>query len=280
MEADNLLTLADENKMPQVGFGTYLINKQDEMDTAVQTAFEAGYRLFDTAQMYRNEQVLAAALNHNGIARQDVFITDKVANENQGYELTVASVDFSLEQLGTDYIDLMLVHWPINTKFFDTWRALEDVKKAGKVKSIGVSNYNRAMLELLKTQATEMPVVNQIENHPYLTSQGLVDYDQAEEIITQAWSPLGRGAVLDNPMIQKMADHHNRSVAQIILRWQVQRGLSMISKSVNPARIKENLQIFDFELSADEMSMLDILNRNERTGNDPEEVYELGHQYR
>lgn len=280
MEADNLLTLADKNKMPQVGFGTYLINKQDEMDAAVKTAFEAGYRLFDTAQMYRNEQVLAAALNHNGIARQDVFITDKVANENQGYELAVASVDFSLEQLGTDYIDLLLVHWPINTKFFDTWRAFEDVKKAGKVKSIGVSNYNRSMLELLKTQANEMPVVNQIENHPYLTSQGLVDYDHAEEIITQAWSPLGRGAVLDNPMIKKMADHHNRSVAQIILRWQVQRGLSMIPKSVNPARIKENLQVFDFNLSTDEMSMLDILNRNERTGNDPEEVYELGHQYR
>lgn len=280
MEADNLLTLADENKMPQVGFGTYLINKQDEMDTAVKTAFEAGYRLFDTAQMYRNEPVLAAALNHNGIARQDVLITDKVANENQGYELTVASVDFSLEQLGTDYIDLMLIHWPINTKFFDTWRALEDVKKAGKVKSIGVSNYNRAMLELLKTQATEMPVVNQIENHPYLTSQGLVDYDHSEEIVTQAWSPLGRGAVLDNPIIHKMADHHNRSVAQIILRWQVQRGLSVIPKSVNPDRIKENINVFDFELSTDEMSMLDILNRNERTGMDPEQVYELGHQYR
>ena len=280
MEADNLLTLADENKMPQVGFGTYLINKQDEMDTAVKTAFEAGYRLFDTAQMYRNEPVLAAALNHNGIARQDVFITDKVANENQGYELTVASVDFSLEQLGTDYIDLMLIHWPINTKFFDTWRALEDVKKAGKVKSIGVSNYNRAMLELLKTQATEMPVVNQIENHPYLTSQGLVDYDHSEEIVTQAWSPLGRGAVLDNPIIHKMADHHNRSVAQIILRWQVQRGLSVIPKSVNPDRIRENINVFDFELSTDEMSMLDILNRNERTGMDPEQVYELGHQYR
>ncbi|MGF7437572.1 aldo/keto reductase [Lentilactobacillus senioris] len=280
MEADNLLTLADENKMPQVGFGTYLINKQDEMDTAVKTAFEAGYRLFDTAQMYRNEPVLAASLNHNGIARQDVFITDKVANENQGYELTVASVDFSLEQLGTDYIDLMLIHWPINTKFFDTWRALEDVKKAGKVKSIGVSNYNRAMLELLKTQATEMPVVNQIENHPYLTSQGLVDYDHSEEIVTQAWSPLGRGAVLDNPIIHKMADHHNRSVAQIILRWQVQRGLSVIPKSVNPDRIKENINVFDFELSTDEMSMLDILNRNERTGMDPEQVYELGHQYR
>lgn len=280
MEADNLLTLADGNKMPQVGFGTYLINKQDEMDTAVKTAFEAGYRLFDTAQMYRNEPVLAAALNHNGIARQDVFITDKVANENQGYELTVASVDFSLEQLGTDYIDLMLIHWPINTKFFDTWRALEDVKKAGKVKSIGVSNYNRAMLELLKTQATEMPVVNQIENHPYLTSQGLVDYDHSEEIVTQAWSPLGRGAVLDNPIIHKMADHHNRSVAQIILRWQVQRGLSVIPKSVNPDRIRENINVFDFELSTDEMSMLDILNRNERTGMDPEQVYELGHQYR
>lgn len=280
MEADNLLTLADENKMPQVGFGTYLINKQDEMDTAVKTAFEAGYRLFDTAQMYRNEPVLAAALNHNGIARQDVFITDKVANENQGYELTVASVDFSLEQLGTDYIDLMLIHWPINTKFFDTWRALEDVKKAGKVKSIGVSNYNRAMLELLKTQATEMPVVNQIENHPYLTSQGLVDYDHSEEIVTQAWSPLGRGAVLDNPIIHKMADHHNRSVAQIILRWQVQRGLSVIPKSVNPDRIRENINVFNFELSTDEMSMLDILNRNERTGMDPEQVYELGHQYR
>lgn len=280
MNNEKLLTLSDNNQMPQVGFGTYLINDQGAMDSAVKTAFDAGYRLFDTAQMYRNEKVLGTALMNNGINRNDVFITDKVANENQGYDLTVASVDFSLEQLGTDYIDLLLVHWPINTKFFDTWRAFEDVKKAGKVKSIGVSNYNRALLELLKTQATEMPVVNQIENHPYLTSTPLVDYDRSEEIVTQAWSPLGRGALLKNPMIQKMADHHHRSVAQIVLRWQIQRGVAIIPKSVNPERIKENIALFDFDLSDDEMAMLDILNRNERTGNDPEVVYELGHQYR
>lgn len=279
MDEQHMVTLADENKMPLVGFGTYKITDQETMDQAIGTAYNAGYRLFDTAQFYNNEQVLGMALQHNGINREQVFITDKVAEPNQGYELTRSSVDFSLQQLNTDYIDLLLIHWPVNTLFFDTWRAFEDLKQAGKVRSIGVSNYNRAQLELLKTQAHEMPVVNQIENHPYLSQAPLVEFDHTEEIATQAWSPLGRGVVLSNPMLQTIANHHQRSVAQIILRWHIQRGIAVIPKSATASRIQENYQIFDFELSTDEMDMINLLNKNQRTGNDPEMVYELGKQY-
>lgn len=279
MDKQHVVTLADEHKMPLVGFGTYKITDQETMDQAIGTAYHAGYRLFDTAQFYNNEQILGLALQHNEIQREQVFITDKVAEPNQGYELTRASVDFSLQQLNTDYIDLLLVHWPVNTLFFDTWRAFEDLKQAGKVRSIGVSNYNRAQLELLKTQAHEMPVVNQIENHPYLSQVPLVEFDHAEEIATQAWSPLGRGVVLANPMLQTIAHHHQRSVAQIILRWHIQRGVAVIPKSATTSRIQENYQIFDFELSTDEMDMINLLNQNQRTGNDPEMVYELGKQY-
>ncbi|KRM41901.1 aldo/keto reductase [Lentilactobacillus parafarraginis] len=271
--------LNDGNQMPVLGFGTYKLDKPELMNQSVQTAYNAGYRLFDTAQYYRNEKMLGDAIRNLGVRREDVFITDKVTEMNQGHDLTINSTDFSLQQLGTDYIDLLLVHWPVAEHFFETWEAFEELKKQGKVRSIGVSNFTRSQLELLKTQANEMPVVNQIETHPYLTQAPLIKFDHDQSIVTQAWSPLGRGLLLDNPMINKMAAHHHKSAAQIILRWDIQRGVAVIPKSQDPKRIAQNADL-NFELSGDEMSMLDVMNRNQRTGNEPELVYELGKQYK
>lgn len=276
---EKTIKLADGNEMPLVGFGTYLINTQEMMDTAIKTAFNAGYRLFDTAQLYRNEDLLGQTLINLQIPRDQVFITSKVAEISQGYDNAIQSIDDSLERLKTNYLDLLLVHWPVQKHFFETWRALEKLKADGKVKSIGVSNYSMAHLELLKTQAKEMPVVNQIERHPYLNQRALIEFDKSHDIVTQAWSPLGRGITLDNPMLKKMAAHHDVSVAQLILKWHLQNGVAVIPKSKTPSRITENHQL-DFELSEDESGMIDLLNRNQRTGDDPEIVYETGKQYK
>ncbi|WP_288531295.1 aldo/keto reductase [uncultured Secundilactobacillus sp.] len=270
--------LADGNELPLLGFGTYLLESQEQTDAAIKTAFEAGYRLFDTAQLYRNEDLLGDSLIRLQIPRNQVFITSKVAELSQGYQPAIDSIDDSLKRLKTDYLDLVLVHWPVHEHFFETWQALEQLKKDGKVRSIGVSNYTIAHLELLATQATEMPVVNQIERHPLLTQQPMVAYDTAHNIVTQAWSPLGRGLVLNNPMLKKMADHHAVSVAQLVLKWQLAEGVAVIPKSKTTSRIIENHQL-DFDLSEDEIGMIDLLNKNQRTGNEPELVYELGKQY-
>ncbi|MBT9672687.1 aldo/keto reductase [Secundilactobacillus kimchicus] len=270
--------LADGNELPLLGFGTYLLESQEQMDAAIKTAFEAGYRLFDTAQLYRNEDLLGDSLIRLQIPRNQVFITSKIAELSQGYQPAIDSIDDSLKRLKTDYLDLVLVHWPVHEHFFETWQALEQLKKDGKVRSIGVSNYTIAHLELLATQATEMPVVNQIERHPLLTQQPMVAYDTAHNIVTQAWSPLGRGVVLNNPMLKKMADHHTVSVAQLVLKWQLAEGVAVIPKSKTTSRIIENHQL-DFDLSEDEIGMIDLLNKNQRTGNEPELVYELGKQY-
>ncbi|MFC6254747.1 aldo/keto reductase [Secundilactobacillus hailunensis] len=276
---EKTVKLADGNEMPLVGFGTYLINTQEMMDTTIKTAFDAGYRLFDTAQIYRNEDFLGQTLVNLQIPRDQVFITTKVAEISQGYDHTIQTVDDSLKRLKTNYLDLLLVHWPVQKYFFDTWRALEKLKADGKVKSIGVSNFSMAHLELLKTKAKEMPVVNQVELHPYLNQRALVQFDKAHDIVTQAWSPLGRGVTLDDEMLKKMADHHHVSVAQLILKWHLQNGVAIIPKSKTPSRIKENCQL-DFDLSEDECGMVDLLNRNQRTGDDPELVYETGKQYK
>jgi len=273
------ITLADGKKMPAMGFGTYLISDQETMNNTIQTAWDAGYRLFDTAMLYRNEDILGPALHQLGLPREALFLTSKVAEAVQGYDRTMKAVEGSLKRLQTDYLDLLLIHWPVREHFFETWKALEQLKANGQVKSIGVSNYTVAHLELLATQAKEMPVVNQVEFHPYLNQQGLLAYDKEQNIVTEAWSPLGRRAVLGDPMIAKMAQHHQKSVAQIILRWELQHGILPIPKSQHAERIQENAQVFDFTLAEDEMTMIDLLNKNQRTGNEPEIVYETGKQY-
>ncbi|MBW1604909.1 aldo/keto reductase [Lactobacillus sp. Sy-1] len=271
--------LSDGNEIPMEGFGTYKINEQDDMDAAIKMAYEVGYRLFDTAQFYGNEAVLGQAIKNVGLNRSDVFITTKIPEPKQGYDSTLKAVDESLSRLQTDYLDLVLIHWPIHSEFFNTWRALEDAKAAGKIRSIGVSNYHRTHLEFLKTQAREMPVVNQIEDHPYLSQPTMVDFNKQSGILTQAWSPLGRGAVLNDPVIAKIGAAHDKSTAQVILRWHLQRGVAIIPKSNKPERVKQNADIYDFTLSDEEMKLINELNKNQRTGDDPELVYELEHQY-
>ncbi|HJE45983.1 aldo/keto reductase [Levilactobacillus namurensis] len=273
------IQLADGNQMPGLGFGTYLINDQDTMDHSIQTAWDAGYRLIDTAMLYRNEDLLGTSLQKLGLPREALFLTSKVAEIVQGYDQTMKAVEGSLKRLQTNYLDLLLIHWPVREHFFETWKALEQLKANGQVKSIGVSNYTIAHLELLALKAKEMPVVNQVEYHPYLNQQALVDYDREQNIVTEAWSPLGRRVVLDDPMIAKMAKHHQKTVAQVILRWELQHGVLPIPKSTHAERIQENAGIFDFTLAEDEMGMIDLLNKNQRTGNEPEIVYETGKQY-
>ncbi|GEO74083.1 aldo keto reductase [Levilactobacillus namurensis DSM 19117] len=273
------IQLADGNQMPGLGFGTYLINDQDTMDHSIQTAWDAGYRLIDTAMLYRNEDLLGTSLQKLGLPREALFLTSKVAEIVQGYDQTMKAVEGSLKRLQTNYLDLLLIHWPVREHFFETWKALEQLKANGQVKSIGVSNYTIAHLELLALKAKEMPVVNQVEYHPYLNQQALVDYDHEQNIVTEAWSPLGRRVVLDDPMIAKMAKHHQKTVAQVILRWELQHGVLPIPKSTHAERIQENAGIFDFTLAEDEMGMIDLLNKNQRTGNEPEIVYETGKQY-
>ncbi|GEO70607.1 aldo/keto reductase [Levilactobacillus acidifarinae] len=271
--------LADGHQIPKFGFGTYLLSDQATMDATIKTAWDAGYRLFDTAMLYRNEDLLGNTLQTLTLPRPDLYLTSKVAEVVQGYDETLKAVEGSLKRLQTDYLDLLLIHWPVREHFFDTWRAMEQLKADGKVRSIGVSNYTVAHLELLATQAKEMPVVNQVEYHPYLNQQALLDYDTANHIVTEAWSPLGRRAVLGDPMIKKIGEHHQKSVAQVILRWELQHGILPIPKSQHAERIVENAQVFDFELTDDELSMIDLLNKNQRTGNEPEIVYETGKQY-
>ncbi|UIF28713.1 aldo/keto reductase [Levilactobacillus brevis] len=273
------LKLADGHEIPGFGFGTYLISDQAAMDTTIKTAWVQGYRLFDTAMLYRNEDLLGESLRRLEIPRQELYLTTKVAEEVQGYDQTLKSVEGSLKRLGLDYLDLLLVHWPVREHFFDTWRAFEKLKADGKVKSIGVSNYTAAHLDLLATKAQEMPVIDQVEYHPYLNQLALLAYNQEHHIITEAWSPLGRRAVLGDPMIAKIGHHHDKTVAQVILRWELQHGILPIPKSQHAERIAENAQVFDFTLSTDEMSMIDLLNKYQRTGNEPEIVYETGKQY-
>lgn len=275
----NMLTLADGNQMPQEGFGLYKVDDQETMNNAVRAAYEDGYRLFDTAQLYGNEAEVGQAFKDLNISRENIFVTTKVSEANQGYQSAINSVKESLKKLQMDYVDLLLIHWPIQRAFFDTWRAFEELKKEGLAKSIGVSNFQIIHLQYLATKANEMPVVNQVELHPRLTQKPLLKYDEEHPIVTQAWSPLGRGAVLNIPELKAIAEKHGKSTAQIILRWHLQNGVSFIPKSVHPERIQQNADIYDFSLSPEEMKTIDSLNQYARTGREPELTYEYNHQY-
>lgn len=275
----NLLTLADGQQMPQEGFGLYKVTGQQTISSAVASAYQAGYRLFDTAQLYQNEAEVGQALADLYVPREELFVTTKVAEENQGYQRTIASVKDSLHKLQLDYVNLLMIHWPIERAFFDSWQALIDLKKAGLTKSIGVSNFQMIHLQYLATQASELPVVNQIERHPRLNQAPLVKFDREHGIVTQAWSPLGRGTILANPVLKQIGDHHHKSPAQVVLRWHLQSGVAFIPKSVHQARIEQNMDIYDFELTADEMAKIDTLNDFHRTGKEPALVYEYNKKW-
>lgn len=277
--SNQFLTLADGNRMPQEGFGLYKITDEKEAVNAIKWAYEAGYRLFDTAQMYENEEFVGEGLRQLSAPRESYFVTTKVSEANQGYDQTKQSVVSSLKKLGLDYVDLLLIHWPVHQHFFETWRAFEDLKAEGLVRSIGVSNYGMVHLEYLATKAREMPVLDQLEVHPWLTEKPMLKFNAEHNIITQAWSPLGRGKRLDDPVLLKLAATHGKTPAQIILRWHLQNGIAIIPKSVHQDRIEANADIFDFKLSPTEMQQIDALNTNHRISKEPEMVYEFGYQY-
>ena len=275
----NYLTLADGQKMPQQGFGVYKLTDSATFTQTIKDAYEDGYRLFDTAQMYGNEADLGTALKSLNVDRDDYFITTKVAEKNQGYQSAIDSVKVSLRKLQLDYVNLLLVHWPINVHFFETWQAFEDMKKEGLTKSIGVSNYGMVHLQYLATQAHEMPVVDQLECHPWLSEKPMIDFNNQHHIVTQSWAPLGRGRIFEEPIIKSLAEKYSKSPAQIILRWHLQNGLSFIPKSAHAARIKQNADIYDFQLTSDDMKQMNSINKNVRISQEPELVYEFNQQY-
>ncbi|MBU7567496.1 aldo/keto reductase [Weissella hellenica] len=279
MDITTKLQLADGYQMPQQGLGLYKVTDQENLTQVVKTAWQTGYRLFDTAQMYQNEAEVGNALQSLDVSREDYFVTTKVAEKNQGYDATLASVEQSLKDLQMDYVDLLMVHWPLHEQFFDTWRAFERLQEEGLVKSLGTSNFGMIHLQYLATQANEMPVVNQIENHPHLVQPELRNFLRENDIVTQAWAPLGRGSVLAEPVIIEIAEKYHKSPAQVVLRWHLANGTSIIPKSVHPQRVIENGDIYDFSLTVEEMITIDSLNNFTRISQEPEQVYERGSQY-
>ncbi|MDM5214046.1 aldo/keto reductase [Peribacillus sp. NJ4] len=266
------ITLHNGVQMPQLGFGVFKVKNGKETVESVKKAIQVGYRAIDTAAIYENEEGVGQAIRECGVPREELFITSKVWNTEQGYETTLQAFDDSLNRLGLEYLDLYLIHWPGKDKYLETWRALEKLYKDGKVKSIGVSNFHVHHLENLLANSEVKPVVNQIELHPLLTQLEIRDYCAKHEIKVTSWSPLGRGNLLEEPTINHIAKKHGKSSAQVLIRWHLQHDLVVIPKSITPSRIEENAQVFDFSLSLNEMNQIDALNKNERFGSNPDEL--------
>jgi 2,5-diketo-D-gluconate reductase A len=262
--------LSDGIEIPQVGFGVFQV-PPDETQRAVEDALAAGYRHIDTAAAYRNERGVAAGIAASGVPRAEIFITTKLWNTEQGFESTLAAFDRSIEALDTETVDLYLIHWPVPARdlFLDTWRAFERIHAEGGARSIGVSNFRIPDLERLAQEAETQPTVNQIELHPLLQQVELRAWHAEHGIATESWSPLAQGEVLKDDTLVTIAAHHERTVAQVILRWHLQLGNVVIPKSVTPARVRENLDIFDFELSEDDLAAIARLDAGHRTGPDP-----------
>lgn len=256
--------------MPWLGLGVWQVESDAETEKVVRTAIDLGYRSIDTARIYGNERGVGQAIRQSKVAREGLFITTKVWNDEIRAGKIEAACEKSLSLLGLDYIDLYLVHWPISGKIVEAWKAMERVQRSGKVKTIGVSNHLRPHLDEVLAAAEIVPAVNQIEFHPYLQSAALVEFCRQKEIRVEAWSPLAQGGeVLEDPVLLKLAKRHGKSAAQIILRWDVQKGIVTIPKSSKPHRLAENAAIFDFQLSEEEVAQIDLLDRNQRVGPDP-----------
>ncbi len=264
------VVLRDSVEIPQLGFGVFQVPPA-ETEAVVEEAFAAGYRHIDTAAAYRNEAGVGAAIAASGLDRDDVFVTTKLWNSKQGYDSTLRAFEKSLRELRIDRVDLYLIHWPVPSadRYLDTWRAFERIQEEGLSRSIGVSNFRIEDLERLEREADYLPSVNQVELHPALQQAELRAWHAAHAIATEAWRPLAQGALLGEPAIEAIAAGHGRTPAQVILRWHLQLGNVVIPKSATPARIRENIALFDFALSAEEMDGIATLDRGERTGPDP-----------
>ena len=264
-----VIPLSSGASIPQVGLGVWQSPQGAATRDAVKAALEAGYRHVDTARVYRNEADVGAAVRDSGVPRGEVFVTTKLWNDDHGYDETLRAFDKSLERLGLDYVDLYLVHWPVQGKRLDTWRAFEKLFEDKRARSIGVSNYMVRHLEELMAKANHPPAVNQIELHPFLQRRDTVTLCQSLGIVLEAYSPLTRGERLDHPEVVAIAGEVKRSPAQVLLRWGVQKGFVVLPKSVHAARIEENGRLFDFSLDPAQMGRLDALEENLATGWDP-----------
>jgi 2,5-diketo-D-gluconate reductase A len=269
------ITLNDGNTIPQLGFGVFQIKPKDTAK-AVSEALEIGYRHIDTAEMYHNEKEVGEAIGASGLDRGEVFVTSKLSNGAHEPQDAREAFDRTLSELGFDYVDLFLIHWPLPTRyggdFVSTWKTLEGFHSDGGARSIGVSNFQVEHLERLAAESEVVPAVNQIEVHPYLTNEAVRSYGQEHGIATEAWSPIAQGAVLDDPTITQIAERVGRTPAQVVLRWHIQRGDIVFPKSVTPSRMKENFELFDFGLDVEDMDAIGALDRGEegRTGPHPD----------
>ena len=266
-----ILTLNDGSTIPQIGLGTYQA-AGDETARTVETAIGIGYRHIDTAMIYRNEAGVGAGMRASGVPRDQIFVTTKVWNTDQGHDAALAACAASLDRMGLDHVDLYLIHWPVPARdlYVDTWRALIRLREEGRVRAIGVSNFNPDHLDRLIAETGVVPVVNQVECHPAFQQRALRAADAERGIATQSWSPLGQGALLGDPMLRAIAEKHGRTPAQVILRWHVQQGLIVIPKTMSAARMRENFDLFGFALDEDDMARIAALDRAEgRIGPDP-----------
>jgi 2,5-diketo-D-gluconate reductase A len=265
------ITLNNGVEIPQLGFGVFQI-PPEETKEATLVALEVGYRHIDTAEMYGNEKQVGEAVRASGIDRGDIFVTSKLNNSFHAYDAALGAFDRTLEDLDIEYLDLFLVHWPLPSvgDFVETWQAMEKIYESGRTRAIGVSNFQPAHLRRLQAEATVTPAVNQVEIHPYLTNEEVRAFDAAAGIATEAWSPIAQGKVLEDPTIVRIAENLGRTPAQVTLRWHLQRGDIVFPKSVTRSRVEENYALFDFELSDTDMADITSLNRDERTGPDPD----------
>ncbi|BAB05877.1 aldo/keto reductase [Halalkalibacterium halodurans] len=263
-------TLHNGVKMPWFGLGVFKVSEGDEVIQSVKDAIRAGYKSIDTAAVYGNEEGVGKAIAESGVPREELFITSKVWNADQGFDSTISAFNTSLKKLGLDYLDLYLVHWPVKGKYVETWKALEKLYQDGLVRAIGVSNFQVHHLKDVLEAGSIVPMVNQVEYHPHLTQTELHDFCKQNKIQLEAWSPLKQGQLLNDPTIVAIAEAHQKTPAQIILRWDLQNEVVTIPKSVKKDRIISNADIFDFQLTEEDMQKINELNKNERVGPDPD----------
>jgi methylglyoxal/glyoxal reductase len=256
--------------MPYFGLGVFQVHDGEEVKQAVQYSLSVGYRHIDTGSFYGNEYGVGRAVRESGVPREDIFVTSKVWNSDQGYTNTLRAFDASMKLLGFEYLDLYLVHWSVKRKYIDTWKALEQLYTEGRVRSIGVSNFFRHHLEDLSAHCNVVPMVNQMEFHPRLVQQDLIDFCNSHSIQYEAWSPLMQGKIFNIKDLQILAEKYKKDVAQLVLRWSLQKGVVTIPKSIHRERINSNAQIFDFEITSKDMQAIDRLDKNERVGPDPD----------
>ena len=264
------ITLHNGVEMPYFGLGVYLSKDGNEVINAVKWAIQSGYRHIDTAAIYNNEEGVGEGIRASGIPREDIFLVSKVWNSEQGYDSTIKAFETSLKKLNTEYLDLYLIHWPVKGKYKETWRALEELYKQKRIRAIGVSNFLQHHLKDLLTDVSIVPMVNQMEFHPYLVQQDLLDFCKTNKIQYEAWSPLMQGKIFDIDVFKEMAGKYKKTIAQLVLRWDLQKGVVTIPKSSKKQRIIDNAAIFDFSISKEDMAVLDGLDRGKRFGPDPD----------